>query len=233
LRSHTLVNLCLQNHIALPYYRLYSEEVCLFLGVGRLVDRRMKDWLDSFEAFIESKLQGRALSEPQKAMLSYLIKSQWANAKHGYTILLTPDNNHFGELLSLEQAGLISKHPTSTSLYPVYVVDPILVKADSTTELRLQFGADFDVLNPVDKDVLSVAYRYSRFSKSRRVSAKQASFSIWYGQEDKQEDIRAFDAFYRKVRYSFNRLAAAGFVIKLEKTRGYVINEQFIHGLLS
>jgi ATP-dependent DNA helicase RecG len=221
----TLVNLCLQNQIDLPYYRLYSEEVCLFLRAGRLVDRRMKDWLTSFDAFLESKLQGRALSDPQQAVLSYLIKSQWANEKLGYTILLTPDNNHFGELLALEQASLIFKHPTSTSLYPVYVVDQLLVKADSTAELRRLFGARFDMLNPMDKDVLSVVYRYNKFSKLQRVSAKQASFSLWYGQEEKPEDIRAFDSFYRKVRYSFNRLADAGFVIKLENIRGYAINE--------
>jgi ATP-dependent DNA helicase RecG len=223
----TLVNLCLQNKIDLPYYRLYSEEVCLILGAGRLVDQRMNDWLDSFDAHLESKLRGRPLSEPQKAVLSYLIKSQWINEKLGYTILLTPDNNHFGELIALEQAGLISNHPASTSLYPVYIADQLLVKAESTAELRLQFGNGFDALSSLDKDVLSVVHRYNRFSKSRRVSAKQASFSLWYGREDKQEDIRAFDAFYRKVRYSFNRLAKAGFLLKQENTRGYVINDNF------
>jgi predicted HTH transcriptional regulator len=38
----TLVNLCLENQIDLPYYRFFSQEVCLHLCAGRLVDERMK-----------------------------------------------------------------------------------------------------------------------------------------------------------------------------------------------
>jgi len=40
-------------------------------------------------------------------VLAYLIKSEWANEQLGYTILLTPDNNHFEALRVLEKAGRI------------------------------------------------------------------------------------------------------------------------------
>ena len=34
----TLVNLCLENRIDLPFYRIYTEEVRLYLSAGKLLD---------------------------------------------------------------------------------------------------------------------------------------------------------------------------------------------------
>ena len=224
----TLVNLCLQNQIDLPYYRLFSEEVCLYLSAGKLFDERMERLFQSLDGHIESRLQGYVLTEEQKLVLSYLIKSEWVNEKLGYTILLTPDNNHFDALLGLERAGLIEKHPASTPTYPIYLADRVLLTREYIPELHGIFGPGFDALDHTSKQVLGVVYRFNEFSKARVVSAKQASFSLWYEAGDASEDIQQFDAFYRKVRRTFNKLEKDGFVEKRPGPRGYFLNHDFL-----
>src|SRR5207237_472152 len=99
----TLVDLCLGNQIDLPYYRFGTEEITLYLCLGKLLDERMERLFRSFDAYIENKLQGNSLTHEQMVVLAYLIKSERANEQVRYTILLTPDNNHFNELLTLER----------------------------------------------------------------------------------------------------------------------------------
>jgi len=219
----TMVNLCLQNEIDLPFYRFGTEEVTLHLCTGKLVDDRMERLFEAFDGHIGTKLQGGQLTDNQKMVLAYLIKSEWTNEQVGYTILLTPDNNHFNELVALEGKGLIIKHRLSTPMYPIYVADRVLVRKDYVKELRQQFGLRFDGLDALHKQVLSVVYRYNNYSRMRLVSAKVASFSLWYERGGSGGDIEQFDAFYRKVRYVFNRLQKDGFVEKPEGTRGYVL----------
>ena len=219
----TLVDLALQNHIDLPHYRLRRDEVTLFLCSGRLLDDRLERLFQAFDQYIADKLSGGTLSQPQKLVLAYLIKSEWANEQVRYTILLTPGNNHFQELLGLERAGLIAKHHCSTAMYPIYVPDRHLVHKDYVSELRDMFGIRFDNLDPLLKDILSVVYRINHFSKAKVVSAKLASFSLWHDRGD-ADDIRAFDAFYRKVRMAFNKLTKGSFVAKPLKSRGYILN---------
>ena len=187
----------------------------------------MEDLFKSFDAYISDRLQGNELSEPQKLVLSYLIKSEWANERLNYTILLTPDNNHFNELLTLEKAGLIHKHPSSTALHPIYQADRVLMKSDFTPELRQMFGQAYDELNELQKKVLGVVYRYNHYSKVKRASAKQASFILWVNEEQRSDDIRAFDTFYRQVRYACNRLEKGGFMQKQPGSRGYLLTEDF------
>lgn len=228
----TLVNLCLQNQIDIPYYRFLSEEVRLHLRAGKLLDERMERLFQSFDGYLEKRLQGNPLTQEQKLVLSYLIKSEWENRKCGYTILLTPDNNHFEALLGLEEAGLIEKHSVSTSARPVYVADRVLLSSDYLPELRLLFGAAFDDLDPISKQILAIAYRVNEYSRLKAVSAKQASYSLWYDGGKAKEDIRKFDAFYRSVRTKFNKLEASGFIEKWEKPRGYVLRKDFLKARL-
>ena len=219
----TLVDLSLQNQIDLPYYLLRQDEVTLFLCSGRLLDDRLERLFQAFDQYIADKLSGGTLSPPQKLVLAYLIKSEWANEQVRYTILLTPGNNHFQELLGLERAGLIAKHHCSSAIYPIYVPDRHFVRKDYVSELRDMFGIRFDNLDPLLKDILSVVYRINHFSKAKVVSAKLASFSLWHDRSD-ADDIRAFDAFYRKVRMAFNKLTKGSFVTKPLKSRGYILN---------
>jgi len=219
----TLTNLCLQDQIDLPYYRLYTEdEVGLCLNCGRLVDERIKELFKSFDGYIEKRLQGRSLTEAQLRVLAYLIKSEWANRELRYTVLLTPDNNHFQELHNLESAGLISRHPESPPLHPVYVADRILMTDDYTGLLRDRFGPlAFDSLNDLLKDVLGIVYRFGEFGKIPDVSAKQAAFLLWWRQAKPASDIQGFDAFYRKVRYAFNKLEKGGLIRRRDEKPRY------------
>jgi hypothetical protein len=220
----TMVNLCLQNEIDLPYYRFGTEEVTLYLCTGRLLDIRMERLFEAFDRHIENKMEGRQLSETQKLVMAYLIKSEWANLQVRYTILLSPDNNHFNELNELERHALIAKHPSSTGMYPIYQADPVLLRKDYIPELRQQFGLRFDGLDNLHKDVLSIVYRHNHYSKKAEVSAKVASFNLWYSRQGASGEIEQFDAFYRRVRYAFNRLEKDGFLQRREGSRGYILN---------
>ena len=188
----------------------------------------MERLFESFDRHIENKLEGQALTSEQALVLSYLIKSEWANEKLGYTILLTPDNNHFAALLGLEKAGLITKHSLSTAAYPIYIADRALVVLDYLSQLRAMFGAAFDALDPTAKEALGVVYRHNHFSKVQQVSAKQVSYALWYAKGGSPGDIEQFDTFYRKIRSTFNKLEKVGFVKKLAGTRGYVLREDFV-----
>jgi len=230
----TLVNLCLQNKIDLPYYLFGTEEVTLHLRAGCVVDDRMERLFESFDRYIADKLNGGDLSEPQRAVLAYLIKSEWANELIRYTVLLTPDNNHFNELTALERSGLITKHEKSADSHPIYVADRELVRKDYFSELRGTFGILFDALDQRSKNVLSVVYRFEHFSRSEAVSAKQAGFDLWW-QAGESDDIKAFDAFYRQVRSTFNRLERDGFVKRKtasRKRRVYVLSTRAGEGVL-
>ena len=215
----TLVSICLNDQIDIPYYRFQSDEVTLHLQCGRLLDERMLRLFGAYDGYIEQKMRGNPLTRPQQLVLAYLLKSQWVNQGLGYTILLTPDNNHFCELLVLEQAGLIHKHSLSDAIYPLYIVDEVLSARDYLGELRELYRTPFDALQPLQKDVLGVVYRAQRFSKAREVSAKQVAFDLWYSREQDATDIAAFDAFYRSVRSAFNRLEKAGYLRRTESKR--------------
>ena len=223
----TLVNLCLENRIDLPYYRIYSEEVCLHLCAGKLLDERMERLFESFDRHTATKLEGESLTDEQKLVLAYLIKSEWANEQLGYTILLTPDNNHFAALGILEKAGLIGKHALSTAAYPIYVADRVLVQRSYVRELRAVFGGAFDDLDETAKAALGVVYRHNHFCRANSVSAKQAAFALWYERSGPAGDIKQFDTFYRKVRNAFNKVQKAGFIEKVDGTRGYVLRHDF------
>ncbi|MFM8421521.1 MAG: RNA-binding domain-containing protein [Verrucomicrobiota bacterium] len=223
----TLVNLCLQNRIDLPYYRIYSEEVCLHLCAGKLLDERMERLFASLDRHIATRLEGGSLTDEQKRVLSYLIKSEWANEQLRYTILLTPDNNHFSALRTLEKAGLIQLHGLSTAAYPIYVADRVLVQRDHARELRAWFGGAFNDLDATARDALGVVYRHQHFSTARHVSAKQAAFALWYDRGASGGDIKEFDTFYRKVRNTFNQLQRSGFVEKADGTHGYLLRQDF------
>jgi hypothetical protein len=166
-------------------------------------------------------------------VLSYLIKSEWANEQRRHTILLTPDNNHFRELHALQTAGLIHEHPASTPSNPVYQPDKDLVRKDFIDELKNLFGLGFDGLDPLRKDILGVVYRFNHYSKRKSVTAKEVSFNLWYKLGGK-DDIKAFESLDRKVRRAFNKLEAGGFVVKNQpKSLGYLLNtapaDRFLH----
>lgn len=219
----TLAALALENKIDLPYYRLRTDEVTLYLPSGRLLDDRMERHFKAFDRHIGDKMRGMTLTEAQALVLAYLVKSEWANERRLYTILLTPDNNHYSELAALARAGLIHEHPGSKPNYPVFQVDRELMRRDYIDELRTLFGLGFDNLDNSLKDALGVVYRFNKFSKQTSVTAKEVSFYLWYDSGGKN-DIRAFESFDRKTRRAFNKLELGGFVTRQEGSRGWLLN---------
>lgn len=125
-----------------------------------LVDERLEAHCKAFDAYIEAKAAGQPLSDEQKAVLAYLIKSEWENEQYFHTILLTPDNNHFQALLSLERHGLISKHHMSSPIYPIYAVDRTLMQRDYHNELQHIFGQGLVGLDPTLPSILNMMYRH-------------------------------------------------------------------------
>ncbi len=226
----TLVNLCLENQIDLPYYRLHQDEVRLYLCAGSLLDDKMERMFDAFDRFISDKLAGSRPTDVQKLVLSYVIKSEWANERQRHTILLTADNNHYEELVNLKYSGLIGEHPASPELYPVYMAAPELMRKNWHSELLDLFGSSYTTLAPQYKDVLEVAYLHGRFSSLKPVSAKRVSQYLWAHQERERDDIEEFDRFYRSVRYTINMLTRQGFLTKLSgggPATGYVLNGKY------
>lgn len=222
----TLVNLSLENKLNLPYFKFKSDEVTLVLQAGNLLDERMEELFDSRDAYIAKKLGSfEELSLEKKAVLAYLIKSEWANMEGKYCVLLTSDNNHAQAIKVLEAAGLIERDNRSTELYPVYVADRNLLSDNFETELREIFGNALDDLALLWRKVLAVIYRYNHFSSRRTISAKQASFALWAAEGQDQGDIRSFDSFNRNIRRIFNQLESMGFIEReTESARGYVLS---------
>lgn len=211
----TLVNLSLDNRLNLPYFKFKSDEVTLVLQAGQLIDSRISELFESRDAYIAKKLGSlEEFSLEKKAVLAYLIKSEWANSEGRFCVLLTPDNNHTQAIKVLEGAGLIVRDPRSTDLYPVYAADRNLHSVNFEEELRERFGNTFDDLPLLWRKVIAVIYRYNSFSSKSVVSAKQASFGLWASDNMDQSDIKAFDLFYRKVRNIFNKLEAQGFIVR-------------------
>ena len=216
----TLVNLSLDNRLNLPYFKFKSDEVTLVLQAGPLIDARITELFESRDAYIAKKLGSlEEFSLEKKAVLAYLIKSEWANSEGRFCILLTPDNNHAQAIKVLEGASLIFRDVRSTDLYPVYTADRNLHTENFEEELRVRFGSAMDDLPLLGRKVIAVIYRYNHFSSKSVVSAKQASFALWASDNMDQSDIRAFDLFYRKVRNIFNLLEAQGFIAR-EPLRG-------------
>ncbi|MCI0706348.1 MAG: putative DNA binding domain-containing protein [Ignavibacteriae bacterium] len=156
----TLVNACLDNIIDLPYYKFHSEEdLSLVINKGRLFDERVNSLLTSFDAFLLKLMNGEELTTEQRLVIAYLYKSEIENENYHYTILLTPDNDHFEVIKKLEKCGIILKHPQSPTLHPIYVLNRELMKTTYHDELRNIFGPYYDHLKNEQKDVLRVIYQ--------------------------------------------------------------------------
>jgi ATP-dependent DNA helicase RecG len=223
----TLVNLCLENKLDLPTYRLYGEEVCLYLYAGKLLDDAMQFHLASYDAYIAEKL-GDDPTPEQALILSYLIKSEMANLREHYTILLTHDNNHTIQIQKLMAAGLVFKHEKSTPACSIYLVDRVLMKDDFQGELGELFGESLATIDMLARRCLAEIYRRGRYHRLKPVTAKVAAFALWYAEKGNRQDIKEFDAFYRKVRYAFNKLLKGMFISKPKASdRGFTINQKF------
>ncbi len=223
----TLVNECLNDKIDIPYYKFRAEnDISLIIQSGKLLDDTVETLLSSFSGFIENLTQGEELSSAQKHIIAYLYKSEKENENYHYTILLTPDNNHFDAIKSLEKCGLIYKHPESSPIHPIFVLHRELFKENFNTELIDIFGKPYLTLSNDYKDCLKVIFKNNKYSKEKAVSASQIGNMLYLNKNQKILEPKVFDNFKRKIRNIFNKLEQEKFIVKENKK--YVINQKYV-----
>ncbi len=214
-----LVSSCLNGFIDLPYFIFHSpDELSLIIPKGKLVDEWMESLIDSYSKYITEKLDGEELTEEQKRVFAYFYKSEIENKNEKWTLLLTKNNNHLNAINTLEETGLIYKHPQSNEIYSIYITDRIFHKKNFYPELREFFGSRFDEIKPEQKEVLNAIYMHKNFSLKNKISANLISNFIYYKTDEGNLDLKKHDDFKRKVRYLFNKLEEAGFLTAIKGT---------------
>jgi hypothetical protein len=202
-----LVNYALANEIGVPRYLFHSaDELSLCIPTGRVLDEEVEAWLDLLGGFIARKTSDRALTDEQRIVLAYLLKSERLNRDGLYTLALTPGNNHFGTIGTLKAWGLIDLHPASDRFREVYVVCRELVTDDHLNEVRQLFGSDFDRLDSIARETLNMILMAEKYSKDGGLNAKQVSRLLKNRLRDEYQR-RGDDEFYRAIRYRVERLA--------------------------
>lgn len=223
----TLTNECLSNKIDLPYYKFHSsDDLSLYIRKGRLLDEKMESLITSYAGYIEKKMNGEEITFEQKLVLSYFYKSEIENKNERYTILLTKDNNHLAVINSLEDSGLIFKHPASTELNSVYIIDRELFKKDFINELRGLFGADFDALSKEGRDVLTIIYEFNNYSKDKFPSANIIGNTLW-NKAGNANILNGYEDFKRRVRRIVSQMEKREIVIRTNGKPFYKINTKF------
>ena len=222
-----LVNESLNNKIDLPYYRFHSkDELSLFIRKGNLCDEKMESFFTAYNGYIKRKLNGEGITTEQKLVLSYFYKSELENKNDRYTILLTKDNNHFKAINSLEESGLIYRHPISNELYPVFVIDRELFNVNHINQLRNLFGADFDALTKLQREALNCIYEFNNYSEVKYPSANVVGNILWAKKEN-ENNIKGFEAFKRDVRKAIQMMTMRGIIKKYEGKNQYELNKNF------
>lgn len=229
----TLTNSALDNLIDVPYFILRPDEISLYIQKGKVYDEQMELWLNSFAGYILTKY-GRELTEEEKIVLSYFHKSEKLNRLERFTILLTFDNNHIGVIADLEEKGLIFKCEQINELYPIYLVDRILVQIDFSDSLKKILGNSFDLLTDDYKKVLIAIYRHNAYANSTDlVNANRIATFVYMNENKWIENVNAFENYKRKVRNIFNQLENKGYIIrKINQKFDFQINSNFIQSSL-
>jgi predicted HTH transcriptional regulator len=227
----SLTNACLDNQIDVPYYLLHSEsDISLHIPKGKVLDAEMLLWLESFSGYLFDKCQGSPLTDEEKIVLAYFYKTEKLNKLERYTVLLTPDNNHFSVISSLEDKNLIFRTTLSQSeypLYPVYIVDRVLTQDSFRQELRHIFGTDFDLLKVEYQEILEVIYRYQVFSLHKSANANLVGDFIYRKRNKVISETNKYENYKRNVRNIFNKLTNSGFIEKSETIRyGFILNQK-------
>lgn len=222
-----LVNDALDNKIDLPYYKFHSKnELSLFIKKGKLLDEKMESLFTAYNGYIKRKLNGSEITTEQKLVLSYFYKSELENKNDRYTILLTKDNNHLDAINSLEDSGLIFRYAISNELYPVYIIDRELFRKDFIDQLRKLFGADFDVLPGISRDILNCIYEFNTYSEIKYPSANMVGNTLW-AKAGNANLLAGFEDFKRRVRSSISQMEKRNILIRNEDKPRYELNSSF------
>jgi predicted HTH transcriptional regulator len=223
----TVVGACLEDKIDVPYYIFHSaDELSLFIPKGKLVDENMESLFDSYSGYISKKLDGFDITEEQKRILTYYYKSELLNKLDRYTILLTKDNNHLQAIQSLQDAGLVYRHPVSNEIYSVFILDRNLFQKSFTKELTTLFGNIYTELEPDYKEVLSFIFERNNYSKNKFPSANEIGNKLWV-KKGNVNKLEGFEVYKRKVRNIVNKLEKSGFLLRNKHKPEYFINVHY------
>jgi ATP-dependent DNA helicase RecG len=202
-----LVNTALANQIDIPFYIFHSaDELSLCIPSGKVLDEATEAWFELMDGLIAQKTGNRSLSEEQRKVLAYILKSERENRLGRYSLALTPSNNHFSAIGELKASGLITLHPVSDRFREVYVACRELATEDNYTELHALFGPDFDHLDPLASHTLNMIALAEKFSRAGGLNAKQVT-RLLKTRLSEEYQKRGEDEFYRAIRYRIERLA--------------------------
>lgn len=210
----TLVSVCLENQIDVPYYDLsIPDTISLFLPSGKLIDEETQGWINSFYGYLSGRLGGK-ITQEHLLVLAYLLKSERLNQKRLYTILLSPSNNHFDVLSDLKQSGLVIEHPTaSTEQIPVYILDRELTIKDFSTQIEKQTGKPLSGLDDTYKSVLNIVYRYNHYN-NQSIKPNVITPELYVQLHGKEIEPTTYESLGRKVRKICGDLLKAGILSK-------------------
>jgi hypothetical protein len=200
----------------------------------------MELWLKSFSGYILRKIGGKELSEQEKIVLCYFYHCELLNRLERYTILLTPDNNHFEVIADLEDKGLIFRHPQGPDIHPVYLIDRVLAQTDFANHLRDLFGKDYDDLQSDYKEVLQAIFQHNQYSLQQVASARSAGTFLYFRKNPQIINTNEHDSFMRKIRIIFNHLEKKNFIVRSGSKRKdgklkpeFLLNPSFKHAISS
>lgn len=220
-----LVNLCLDNKIDIPYFKISNlNEITLVVRSGKLLDEAVTTWLESFENYI-IKRKGGQLEDKHKIILAYLYKSELENKIYRFTILLNMDNSHSDAIEELIACNLIYESNKSPRFNPVFLVDRTLSKKDFIDELKKYYRNHLEYLDNLELEILNIVYRYNFFNQSQ-TSARQIGPELLINKKVDKTDFRELDNFNRKIRKICGQLVDNNFLKKGDK--GYTINTNYL-----
>lgn len=210
----TLVSVCLENQIDVPYYDLsVPDSISLVIPSGKLMDDETKRWVNSYFGYINNKLNGKVTRE-HELVLAYLLKSERLNQRRLYTILLSPSNNHFDVLSQLKNSGLITEHPSASSEQtPVFILNKELTITDFTKHIETQVGQSLTDLDDTYKKVLNIIYRYNAYN-NQSIKPSIITPELYTQLHGKEIEPVTYESLGRKVRKICSDLLKAGFLLK-------------------
>ena len=220
----TLVSVCLDNQIDMPYFDLSNENmISLTIPSGKLLDEEAINWLMSFRGYLTKKLK-KNLSTEHEMVLTYLYKSEKLNERRFYTILLNPSNNHFDVLTDLIESKIIKECKTNGNEFtPVYILESELHKSNFNSEIESISGMSIDNLDETKIKILNIIFRYNKYSyQSLKPSMITPElYRVLYG---KEINPLTYENLGRKVRNYCNELFLASFLKKKEDKTYYLYN---------
>lgn len=202
-----LVNSALENVIDVPYYVFHTaDELSLTIPSGQVLDEATQLWLDLLAGTILRKTGNRPLSDEQRIVLAYLLKSERANRDGRYTLALTADNNHFHAIGVLREYGLIERHPACVPHREIYLVCREIAHDDDWPDLQALLGDEFSGLDELAQHALNMVSLAERHSRDGGLNAREVGHLL-EKRLPNEAGKRGIEEFHRAIRYRIERLS--------------------------